>query len=124
MLLAVSQSIGLETGDTPRIASGFGGGVGGVGSLCGALVGAVMAVGLKHGRSRVGDDPGAVRTRSQKILRDFRGEMGSDLCLELTGMDISTPEGAKAFHDSDVPERVCRICVLTAARLAEQQLAP
>lgn len=82
-----------------------------------------MAVGLKHGRSRGDGDRDAARTRSQRILRSFQEEMGSDICRELTGFDISTPEGAAAFHESDVPERVCRRCVLTAARLAEEQLA-
>ncbi len=122
MLLAVSQSKGLDAGDAPRIATGFGGGVGGGGSMCGALVGAVMAVGLKHGRARGDEDSRAAYGRSQRILRSFEEEMGTAICRELTGMDLSTPEGHKAFRESDVPERVCRQCVGTAARLAEEQL--
>lgn len=123
MLLAVSQALGLETGDTPRVASGFGGGIGSGGSVCGALVGAVMAVGLKHGRTAATDDREPVRGLSQRILQSFREEMGSDLCRDLTGMDLSTPEGYSAFRQSDVPERVCRRCIATAARLAEKQLS-
>ncbi len=91
--------------------------------MCGALVGAVMAVGLKHGRARGDEDNRAAYGRSQKILRRFQEEMGSDLCRELTGMDLSTPEGSQAFRQSDVPERVCRRCIVAAARLAEEQLA-
>ena len=91
--------------------------------MCGALVGAVMAVGLKHGRTRGDEDNRAAYGRSQRILRSFQEEMGSSICLELTGMDLSTAEGSKAFRQSDVPERVCRKCILTAARLAEEQLA-
>ena len=33
----------------PKIASGFGGGIGRCGSVCGALTGSIMAVGLKYG---------------------------------------------------------------------------
>jgi hypothetical protein len=34
--------------------------------------------------------------------------MGTISCRELTGMDLSTPEGLDAFHSSDVAERVCQ----------------
>ena len=37
----------------PKIATGFGGGIAGSGSVCGALVGGVMAIGIKYGRSEV-----------------------------------------------------------------------
>ena len=33
----------------PKIASGFGGGIGRCGSVCGALTGSIMAVGIKYG---------------------------------------------------------------------------
>jgi C_GCAxxG_C_C family probable redox protein len=33
----------------PKIATAFGGGIGRCGSLCGALTGGVMAIGIKHG---------------------------------------------------------------------------
>jgi C_GCAxxG_C_C family probable redox protein len=97
--------------------------MGGGGSACGALVGAVMAVGLKHGRAEGSGDAQAARERSQRVLRRFVAEMGSDLCRELTGMDLSTPEGTAAFRQSDVPERVCRRAIATGARLAEAELS-
>jgi hypothetical protein len=82
-----------------------------------------MAVGLKHGRARGDEDNSAARDHSRKILLRFQEEMGSDICRELTGMDLSTAEGYRAFRQSDVPERVCRRCIGTAARLGEEQLA-
>ena len=33
--------------------------------------------------------------------------MGSLNCRELTGIDLSTPEGLQAFRASDVPVKVC-----------------
>src|SRR5512136_28960 len=36
----------------PKIATAFGGGIGRRGSLCGALTGAIMAIGLKHGTDK------------------------------------------------------------------------
>ena len=40
----------MECAAIPRIATPFGGGIGGRGEVCGAVTGAVMAIGLKHGR--------------------------------------------------------------------------
>ncbi len=40
----------MEQDVIPGIATAFGGGIGGTGSVCGALVGAVMAISLRHGR--------------------------------------------------------------------------
>ena len=44
MLLAVSQELGIKNEIIPRIASGFGGGMGGTGAVCGAVVGGIMAI--------------------------------------------------------------------------------
>jgi hypothetical protein len=35
----------------PRLATGFGGGIGRKGSLCGAFTGSIMAIGMKMGRT-------------------------------------------------------------------------
>jgi len=50
----------IDTGLPPevkRVATGFGGGVGLYGDTCGALTGAVIAVGCVHGRATLPEDP-------------------------------------------------------------------
>lgn len=112
------QELGIENPLIPRIATAFGGGIGGMGFVCGAVVGAVMAIGLKHGR----DEPWQPREKAyelaQEFCRRFKEEMGSTCCHELTGMDLSTPEGLKQFYASDVPLRVCLRAGSTGYRLA------
>jgi len=49
VLFALTEKFSQKTPFIPRIATGFGGGVGRSGSICGALSGAVMAVGLLRG---------------------------------------------------------------------------
>ena len=115
--------MGIESADAPRIATGFGGGVGGGGSLCGAVVGGVMAIGLKYGRNTGAGEREPSRGLSLRFLREFQKEMGSVICRELTGFDMTTPEGQEAAHQSDVRNRVCGRCIATAARLAEEELA-
>ena len=112
--MAVCQELGIENELVPRIASMFGGGMARTGEVCGAAVGALMSIGIKHGRDEVGQPEDKAQGLSGEFLRAFREEMGSLYCRELTGIDLSTPEGLQAFRSSDVPVKVC----LPAAGLA------
>jgi C_GCAxxG_C_C family probable redox protein len=91
----------------PRIASAFAGGMGGTGSVCGALTGAVMAIGLRHGRDNPAEPDTRAHALTQEIRRRFETEMGHIECRRITGMDLSTREGIKRFVQSDVPGKVC-----------------
>ena len=46
------QALELECSCVPRIATGFGGGMGRCGEVCGAVTGAIMAIGMVLGRDR------------------------------------------------------------------------
>jgi C_GCAxxG_C_C family probable redox protein len=105
--MAVCQELGVKNELIPRIATPFAGGMARTGEVCGAVVGALMAIGVKHGRDEVGQSEDVVQSLSGDLLRAFREEMGSLYCRELTGFDLSTPEGLKQFLSSDVPVRVC-----------------
>jgi len=118
----VCQHLGIESTVVPRVATAFGGGIGGTGSVCGALVGAVMAIGLKHGREQASERDGRAYRMTQEVRRGFEGEMGRIDCRELTGIDLSTREGSQQFYASDVPRRVCMPAVGLAYRLAIERL--
>jgi len=82
-----------------RIASAFGGGVGGWGSVCGAVSGAVMALGLIHGTDgpETADDFKRKRDHqrelSQRFLASFEEKFGTVNCMDLLGVDRRTEEG-------------------------------
>jgi len=117
-VLAVCQELGIECAAIPRIATPFGGGIGGRGEVCGAVIGAVMTIGLKHGREEPSQPNRHAYALAREFCRRFEEETGSLSCRELTGMDLSTPEGIKAYRRSDVPLRVCMPAVGAAFRLA------
>jgi C_GCAxxG_C_C family probable redox protein len=121
-LLAVCQELGIENEAIPRIATAFGGGIGGRGDVCGAVVGSVMAIGLKHGREEPWQPRDKAYALAQEFCRRFQEEMGTLSCRELTGMDLSTAEGRDAFYSSDVPLRVCLRAGGTAFRLVMELL--
>ncbi len=114
------QDLEIENEIIPRIGSGFAGGMGNTGAVCGAVVGAVMAIGLKQGRDAPTQDM-AAGLASLKVVEDFRrrfeAEMDTIICRDLTGTDLTTEEGIKQFMSSDKPMTVCLPSVGTAYRL-------
>ena len=84
----------------PRIATGFGGGVGRQGYVCGALSGGVIAIGLMHGRDRGSDISARDKTYALviELFKRFREEFGCINCLELTGCDLTKPEGRERLR--------------------------
>lgn len=68
--------------ETVRLMSGFGGGMQ-RGSICGAVTGAVAAIGAKTGRTSVDEDrkPSAKAVRT--FLKRFEEEFGTLYCKEL-----------------------------------------
>ena len=118
MLLAVCQEFGIESEIKPEIAYCFAGGIGNTGSVCGAVAGAVMAIGLKRGRSDDMEEMLRTLGVAQEFRRRFEAEMGTISCRELTGIDLTTPEGIEQLMTSDVPMTACFPAVGLAYKLA------
>jgi len=109
--------IEMENDAIPRIAFGFAGGIGNTGAVCGAVAGAVMAIGLKLGRADTMEESLRRLGVSREFRRRFEAEMGAIICRELTGADLTTEEGIKQFMSSDTPQTVCFPAVGVAYRL-------
>jgi C_GCAxxG_C_C family probable redox protein len=93
----------------PKIASGFGGGIGRSGSVCGALSGAIMSIGMKYGRN-IADDTKAYDKcvgKSRDCYVRFKKEFGSIFCNELTECDFTTEEGREKWRDLGLREKKC-----------------
>lgn len=103
-------------------ASMFAGGMGNTGSVCGSVVGALMAIGLAKGRADSMEGMLANLQTAAEFRRRFETEMGSIVCRELTGMDLTTPEGLDQFMNSDEPTTICAPAVNLAHRLAVELL--
>ena len=119
VLLAVCQEFQIEVEHDiiPRIAFYFAGGIGNTGAVCGAVVGAVMAIGLKLSRADTMDEALRRLAVAQEFRRRFEAEMATINCRELTGADLSTEEGREQYMSSDIPQTVCFPAVGAAYRL-------
>jgi C_GCAxxG_C_C family probable redox protein len=120
----VCQEFKIEKGIDviPQIASAFAGGIGNTGAVCGAVAGAVMAIGLKQGRSETMEEMMGKLAVAGEFRRRFEVEMGDIGCRELTGLDLSAEEDVKQLMNSDVPQRVCFPAVGAAYRLVVELL--
>jgi C_GCAxxG_C_C family probable redox protein len=97
----------------------FGGGITGMGEICGVLNGAALALGVRDLAlaDRGIDAPQATADQLKAILRDFAEEFGSRRCRELTGYDLSDPEGMATFKASDIRSRCTDYVVWAIDRL-------
>jgi C_GCAxxG_C_C family probable redox protein len=92
----------------PKIAAGFGGGIGRCGSVCGALTGSIMAVGIKNAPNEPGIEKRAQTYAHAKALyKQFEKEQGTVFCRDLIKYDLSNPEQAAKFRQEKIQEKVC-----------------
>jgi len=124
VLGAVAHALELEP-PPMRIATGFGGGIGRTGDVCGAVTGAVMAMGWAKGRDQAQDKEAyaALSAMIRSFLTDFRAAHEHLGCNPLTGYDLSDPAVLPRFAEDQDRRRKCAAFIETAARLAAEALA-
>jgi len=102
-----------------KAAAAFGAGIARRAEACGAVTGALMAIGLRYGATDAGDQTSKEKTYAlaQEIMRRFESLHGSIECRKLLGIDLSTPEGMAEAKKKKVHSTVCPAFVRDAARL-------
>jgi C_GCAxxG_C_C family probable redox protein len=124
LLLAFAPRFGLEPDIAARIASPFGGGIARQGRVCGAITGALMVIGL-HAGNATAEDRNAKEVsyeRVRALMARFADTHGTTECRQLTGCDLSTPEGYAAATEAGVFTQRCPDFVRTAATLVAEVL--
>ncbi len=126
VLLAFSDKCGIEKDTAALIASGFGGGMGRMREVCGAVSGTVMAASLLFGY----DDPKAAAKKKalyktiQELAEQFRKQNGSIICRELLGIDkkAPTPFTPEERTNEYYKKRPCAMLVYDAAKILEEYI--
>ncbi len=126
VLLAFAEDAGLEKDTALRLASSFGGGVGGMREMCGALSGACMAAGLLFGYDSpdAKEEKAAHYARIRTIADAFRAEFGTILCRDILGLGAHPkptepqPRTAEYYH-----KRPCADVAAAAARILDEYIA-
>ena len=122
MLLAFAPDAGLTEQQALRVASSFGGGIGGMREVCGAVSGMLMAAGLLYGYAP-GDRAGKSEhyARVRELSERYRAENGSIICRELLGLDENfKPKPPEARTEGYYKKRPCGELCKQAAEIFEQ----
>ena len=123
---AFCDEMGLELETAARLSSSFGGGVGRLRELCGALSGALMALGFLRGYAGPTDAQAktAHYARVRELAGQFQAMNGSYLCRELLKDVKTTPGGIPEARTAEYyATRPCPRLVGEAAALLEAMLA-
>ncbi len=125
ILYAFGPELGLDEETALKLATAFGGGMGGSGEVCGAVTGAIMALGLKCGRG--GQDDKSVAQQAYKktlgLMQAFERVHGSYICRTLLGgIDLRTPGGMQQFKEQGLHQKVCARCVRTVGEILEEMI--
>ena len=101
-----------------KIAAPFGGGFGHMGEACGAVSGALMALGLAKGNAVVDrEKKHACYHLAAEFQEKFKAEHGSVLCPKLLGLDIGDPDQLQEARNRNLFAEVCPNYIETAVRL-------
>jgi len=119
---AFAEDLGLEDKLAIKIASGFGGGIGRGGDICGAVTGAVMVLGLKYflPEADIQQSKAKVYEIVKEFKKMFKKRHGSIVCRELVGCNLSTEEGFENFLKQDLHNNVCVGLVKDAVEIVEK----
>lgn len=116
---------GMDMDEAARISSSFGGGMGRLREVCGALSGAFMVVGMLYGGYDVKDR--AAKTRHYEIIQElakkFQGEYGTLMCRGILGLPDGPSNPEPEVHTPEyLKTRPCPGCVEYAARILDEFL--
>jgi C_GCAxxG_C_C family probable redox protein len=112
---------GLEEATALKLASTLGGGLSRHGEVCGAVSGALLALGLALGSDRPEGKEESYR-RGDDFLKRFQHIHGTLLCRELINFDLHTPEGLELARASGVLKTRCPVFVRDAAAIVAAML--
>ena len=119
---AFAPELGIDFDTALKLASSFGGGMGGTRSVCGAVTGMLMAAGLKYGYSDVGnlDIKTQHYARTRALLESFEAEHGTLICRELLAALEELKKDPSPRTAEYYKQRPCALFVETAAQLLEE----
>ena len=124
VVLSFSDIIGIDQKTCARLSSSFGGGMGRMREVCGAVSGMLMVAGLLYGY----EDPeeGPIKkdhySRVQHLAEQFRAEAGSIICREILKNPPSDPSPSPRTAQY-YAQRPCARMVGLAVRVMEQYIA-
>jgi C_GCAxxG_C_C family probable redox protein len=112
----------LGRGDALKIACGLGAGFGRMGETCGAVTGAILAIGSWFGMN----DPANLAAKEKtyalvrQLVAEFTQKHGTVICRHLIDCDLNSGEGLQRYRDAGLMDKLCVNFVADAAGIVER----
>lgn len=123
VIMAFSDMIGIDETTCAKLGSSFGGGMGRMREVCGAVSGMLMVAGILYGYD--GPEEGQIKkehySRVQELADNFRKEAGSIICREILKNPPSDPSPTPRTQEY-YAQRPCAHMVILAIRRMEQYI--
>ena len=126
VFIAFADECGIDRQTAALISSGFGGGLGRMREVCGAVSGMSMAASMLFG---CGDPKNTGKKKEiyqtiQSLAGEFRNKNDSIICRELLGLDknAATPPTPEARTPQYYKKRPCALLVYDAAEILEKYI--
>ena len=126
VFLAFAPEYGLTEDMAKRIAFSFGGGIGGMRSVCGTVSGMCMAAGLIRGDQDPADHEAkkAHYAFVSSLIEEFEDRNGSIICRELLGLSPKkTPDVPSERNAEYYKKRPCAELCRMAADILEKHMS-
>ena len=124
ILAQVAEDLFITEEEAYRMGSCFGAGML-LGSTCGAITGAFIAIGIKHGNYEPNDieQKSIVNNKRMEFIKRFKEVYdGKTTCPGLLKLDLIDPEKRKVAREDGTIERACPQFIRTALKILEDIL--
>lgn len=125
VLVAFHDQYDLDEETAMKVASAFGGGMGRLREVCGAVSGMFMVLGLLYGDyDPLNNDAKSIQYKNvQKLAAEFEKENGSIICRELLGIDEKVSDAVPSVRTQEYyKKRPCKKLVKAAAHILEKHI--
>ena len=123
--VAFTDVTGLTEQQAAKMASAFGGGMGRMREVCGAVSGMLMVLSYVYGYDTPGDDSSKTRLygQVQGLAAAFRAENGSIICREILKNPPSDPNPTPRTAEY-YAKRPCARMIMIATQILSDYMAP
>ncbi len=123
VIMAFPELLEVNQESIIKQAVGFGGGMGRLQEVCGAITGGIMVIGLHRGSGiPQKENKELVYKEVQELGNRFRVNWGTIKCSDLLGVNLRTDEGQELHTSLLQKEKICHKCVANAVAIVDDIL--
>lgn len=122
---AFADDLGMDFETALKLSSSFGGGMGRLREVCGAVSAMFMIAGLKYGYTSPCDDDAKAKHYAliQELAAKFKHENNSIICRELLGLDVQSQSPIPEKRTEEYyTSRPCEELVASAANIISNHI--